>query len=132
MKKKAPWLQYYNGIRHSLDYPDCTMYEAVLKIAREYPDYTALIFMGKSVSYKEMVKRIDSVRVMLENLGVTAGDRIAVCLPNIPQAVYLLYAADSMGAIVSFLHPLSAVGEYVNYIKELDAEYIFALDIPLE
>ena len=127
MKNKAPWLKYYNGIRHSLEYPDVTLFEAVYDIAKKYPDNTALLYMGKEVTYNEFAQNVNVVRCMLEDIGVKAGDRVAVCLPNIPQAVYLLYACDMMGAVASFLHPLSAVGEFCKYFEELDAEYVFAL-----
>ncbi len=126
---KAPWLKHYIDIRPSLEYPPYTLYEAVLSVAKKIPDSNALLYMGKNFTYKDMIERIDEVRVALENLGVKQGDRIMVCLPNIPQAVYLLYAADSMGAITSFIHPLSAIGEYVKYLDQLEAEVIVTLDI---
>ena len=129
MDIKAPWLKYYTDIPHSLEYKDITLYEAVCDAARRSPCSTALIYMNKRLTYRDMVKQIDYTRNMLSLLGVKRGDRIAVCLPNIPQAVYLLYAADSVGAVVSFLHPLSAVGEFVKYITELEARYVFTLDV---
>lgn len=129
MEKKAPWLKYYTDIRHSLEYPTYTLYEAVLSVAKKYPESKALLYMGESFTYRELIDRVDIVRGVLINLGVKQGDRIMVCLPNIPQAVYLLYAADSMGAVASFIHPLSAVGEYVNYLEQLDAKLVVTLDI---
>ena len=129
MEIKAPWLKYYNDIRHSLEYPDYTLYEAVLQVARKHPDCDALLYMGKKFTYKELLERIDKVRVMLENIGVRQGDRIMVCLPNIPQAVSLLYAADSMGAVVCFVHPLSAVGEHIKYLDKLKAKLVVTLDV---
>ncbi|MBE6738517.1 MAG: acyl--CoA ligase [Ruminococcaceae bacterium] len=129
MEIKAPWLKYYTDIKPSLEYPEYTLYEAVLSAAKKSPESIALIYMGTSFTYKDMIERIYKVRVALEKLGVKQGDRIMVCLPNIPQAVYLLYAADSMGAVVSFIHPLSAVGEYAKYLELLEAEVIITLDI---
>lgn len=131
MKNKAPWLQYYEGIRQSLEYPESTLCKAVFDMAEEIPESDALLYMGRKFSFGKFREKINIARVMLENIGVKAGDKVAVCLPNIPQAVYLLYACDMMGAVVSFLHPLSAVGEFVHFIKELDADFIFALDIHL-
>lgn len=128
MELKAPWLKYYDGIKEKLEYPDITMSEAVFDIARKFGDNTALVYMGKKISYREFTRRILRVQSALEAEGLTAGDRIAVCLPNIPQAVYVLYAADRIGAVSSFIHPLSAVGEFIKYIEELDAKFVVALD----
>lgn len=128
MELKAPWLKFYDGIRENLCYPDETISEAVLDAAKKYPHNTALIYMGEKVSYKKMQERIFRVQGMLEKTGLKKGDRLMVCLPNIPQSVYLLYAADRIGAVCSFVHPLSAPMELVKYTMELDAEYIVALD----
>ena len=38
---KAPWLNFYGVVPPHLDYPDCTMYEAVERCAEKYPNYTA-------------------------------------------------------------------------------------------
>ena len=39
---KAPWLKNYGEVPVSLNYPDCSMSEAVFKTADAYADYTAL------------------------------------------------------------------------------------------
>ena len=128
MKLKAPWLKFYDGIRKNLCYRDETISEAVFRVAEKYPQNTALIYMNEKVSYEKLRKNIFRVLEMLKQIGVKKGERLMVCLPNIPQAVYLLYAANHIGAVCSFVHPLSAPMELVKFINELDAEYIFALD----
>ena len=35
---KAPWLAFYGVVPAHLDYPDCTMYEAVERCAEKYPN----------------------------------------------------------------------------------------------
>ena len=42
-----------------LDYPDCTLYEAVERCAQKYPDYPAYVFMGRKTSYRIMVQEIN-------------------------------------------------------------------------
>lgn len=128
MELKAPWLKFYDGIKPNLSYPDTTISEAVLSMAQKHPENTALVFMGRRISYRELKNKVLSARQMLARLGVGRGDRLMVCLPNIPQAVYLLYAADSLGAVCGFVHPLSAVSELARCAKELDAACIAALD----
>lgn len=38
---KAPWLNVYGVVPPHLDYPDCTMYEAVERCAETYPNHIA-------------------------------------------------------------------------------------------
>ncbi len=128
MELKAPWLKFYDGIRQSLSYPDATISKAVLDIAEKYPKKTALIYLGRKIKYCELKEKVLRVQRALEDLGIKEGDRVMVCLPNVPQAVYLLYAADRLGAVCSFVHPLSAAQELARYVRELDAVCIVALD----
>ena len=38
---KKPWFRFYGCVPETLDYPDCTMAEAVENVAKKYPDYIA-------------------------------------------------------------------------------------------
>ncbi len=128
MEIKAPWLKFYDGISYSLSYPDVSISKTVEDIAEKYPKNTALVYMGRKISYCEFIKNVLRVCGILADMGVKAGDKVMVCLPNIPQAVYLLYAADRLGAVCGFVHPLSGVAELARYIRELDAVCVVALD----
>lgn len=128
MEVKTPWTKFYGKVPKHIDYPEFTLSEMVLNVAKLCPKDTALVYMGKNLSYKQLECEILRTQQMLLNIGVRKGDRVAVCLPNIPQAVYLLYALDRMGAVAAFVHPLSAPLEIVRYLKELDAVCVIALD----
>lgn len=129
MELSAPWLKYYDGIPSTLNYPDKSMADAVFDSARRHPDKPALIFNNKTISYKKLVSRIQRIASSLLALGVSRGDTVAVCLPNIPQTVYALYAVNHIGAVASLLHPLSAVTELKLYLKELNCKTVITLDI---
>ena len=65
---KAPWLNVYGVVPPHLDYPDCTMYEAVERCAETYPNHTAYVFMGRKTTYRAMAAEIDlCARALKEN-----------------------------------------------------------------
>lgn len=128
MEQFAPWLKFYDNISKSHEYPKMNLWEAVRRIACKYPQYTALIYMNRKITYKEMTERIDCVQSGLRKCGVKKGDRVIVSLPNTPQAVYLLYALNSIGAVACFVHPLSAFKEIAEYIKITQSNSIVMLD----
>ncbi len=111
-----------------LDYPDGTLYEAVERCARQYPDYTAYIFMGRRTSYRAMVREIDLCARALKAIGVRPGDRITVALPNCPQAVTIFYAINLVGAVANMIHPLSSEKEIEFYLKESGSIFAVTLD----
>ena len=56
----APWTKYYGNTPAHLDYPHKTMFELLTETAKQYPNYTAYVFMGKKTSYADFMKRIDA------------------------------------------------------------------------
>lgn len=127
MEPSAPWRRFYGEVKANLEYPEITLWEAVYCVACKYPQYTALVYMNRKITYKEMVKRIVDIQAGLEEWGVKKGDRVTVCLPNIPQAVYLLYALNRMGAVACFVHPLASPEEVENYINLAESEFVVML-----
>lgn len=106
------WLQYYpSWTPHSLDYGDTTLldiYDNNLAINADKP---ATYFFGKRQSYADLDKQVRSAAAGLRALGVRAGDRVAICLPNCPQHVAAYYAVLKLGAIVVEHNPLYTAHE---------------------
>lgn len=124
----TPWLSSYGEVAPHLDYSEKSMSACVLETAKNDPDFPALSFMGRKIPYKELAVHIDEVARAFYALGVRKGQRVMVCLPNVPQAVYCLYGLNRIGAIASMVHPLSAVGELSFYLDEASCDVAVTLD----
>ena len=125
---KTPWMKNYGGIPFHISYPEGTMCQAVFDTAEKYPDDPALSFMGQDITYKKLKENIILTAKSFCAAGITEDDRVTICLPNIPQAVYALYALNLIGAVASMIHPLSAEGEIAFYLKETASECVVTLD----
>lgn len=125
---KTPWITSYGDCRFNLQYPSGTICESVLKTADQVPNQTALSYMGRKIPFKVLKSKILQTANALYALGVREGDRVTVCLPNLPQAVYSLYALNYLGAIASMIHPLSAEKEIVFYLQTVKSKYCIGLD----
>ncbi len=125
----APWLKSYGDVKFNLKYPDCSLSKRVYQTAAKHPNTVALTFQGKKITYKELVANVDLTAKSLSALGVKKGDRVTVCLPNMPQAIYSFYAINRIGAIASMIHPLSAVGEIEFFLNEVSSEYVVTVDL---
>lgn len=124
----TPWLESYGEVPSNLDYSEKTMSEAVLDTASREGDFPALSFMGRKISYKSLAENIDLVARAFYSIGVRAGQRVLVCLPNVPQAIYCLYGLNRIGAVASMVHPLSAEAEIAFYMNEASCEIAVTLD----
>lgn len=68
-------------------------------------DKIALTFFGKNITYKEMFEEIDKFAKAFKEYGITKGDYVSVCLPNVPEVVYIKYALNKIGATASLIDP---------------------------
>jgi len=102
--------------------------EAVLSASKENPGKTALNFMGINISCKKLMKKTEALAFAFYSLGLRKGDAALIFLPNIPQAVYALYALNRIGAVSAFASPLSAEAEIETYINKTKPKLVVALD----
>ncbi|MFI3312652.1 MAG: class I adenylate-forming enzyme family protein [Eubacteriales bacterium] len=124
----APWLNFYGDIPANLEYPALSMYQMVARTAQKFPSNIAYDFMGKKISYPQLVKRLDWTAKALVELGIQKGDRVTICMPNCPQAVDCFYALNRLGAVSTMIHPLSAPSEILFYIQNSKSKAILTLD----
>ncbi len=125
---KRPWLSSMGGVPASLDYFQGSMVEMLENNARRYPNSIAFDFMGKSTTYKEMVANIEKCARSLRTIGVRENDRVTVAMPNCPQAIYMFYGLNMIGAVANMVHPLSSEKELEFYINESESVTVVTLD----
>ncbi|MCQ2982586.1 MAG: AMP-binding protein [Treponemataceae bacterium] len=115
---KTPWYSSYGKVQPHLEYSDRSMVDEVFLQAEKYGDYTAYSFMGSSATYSKLAMQITRCAKALKALGIKAGDKVTVCLPNCPQAVQLFYAINMIGGVASMIHPLSSEQEIAFYLND--------------
>ena len=125
---KMPWAGHTEDIPLHLDYFEGSMFDAVKKAAEQYPEYTAFTFMGKSTSYRTLIEEIEKCARALKTIGVRENDKVTIALPNCPQAIYMFYAVNLVGAVANMVHPLSAEKEIEFYLNESESVTAITLD----
>ena len=125
---QTPWVKNLGDVPAHLDYFQGSMYEAVERIARQNPNAVAFDFMGRSTTYKKMIEEIQRCAKSLRTIGVREGDCVTIAMPNCPQAIYVFYAANLIGAIANMVHPLSSEKEIEFYINESKSVTVVTLD----
>ena len=102
-----PWItSYAEGVPEDLPPVTGSLVDIVAASARDYPDAPALQFFGRETSYRDLQGAIDRAAAGLKALGVGAGDRVAIVLPNCPQHIVAFYAILRLGAIAIEHNPL--------------------------
>jgi len=102
-----PWTaSYAEGVPADLPEVTGSLLDIVDASARDYPDAPALQFFGRTTSYRQLEDAIGRAAAGLRLLGVSAGDRVAIVLPNCPQHIIAFYAILRLGAVVVEHNPL--------------------------
>ena len=125
---KMPWAPYVGELPLYLEYFEGSMFDKVAGIAEQYPNNVAFDFMGKSTTYREMVREIERCAKALKTIGVRENDKVTIAMPNCPQAIYMFYAVNLIGAIANMIHPLSAEKEIEFYLNESESVTAITLD----
>jgi long-chain acyl-CoA synthetase len=102
-----PWTRHYSpGVPASLKLPEGSLVDLMDSSVRRYGKKTALVFFGARTSYRDLGIAINKAAAGLRKLGVRAGDRVALVLPNCPQHIIAFHAALRLGAVVVEHNPL--------------------------
>ena len=125
---KIPWDKSRGELPPAGEYFNGTMYEKIEETAKKYPLVVALDFMGKHITYRAMIDQINQCAKSLRVLGIREDDRVTIAMPNCPQAVYMLYAVNLVGAVANMIHPLSAEKEIENYLNMSGSVMVVTLD----
>lgn len=128
--ERIPWAKasIESDIPLNLEYFDGSMFEAVERIAKQYPNQIAFDFMGKSTTYKKMIENIEDCAKALRTIGIRENDCVTIAMPNCPQALYMFYAVNLVGGIANMIHPLSAEKEIEHYLNASNSVLAVTLD----
>jgi long-chain acyl-CoA synthetase len=125
-----PWLNFYDDeIPDELVIPSLTLPDLLHNAAEKYPKQIATIFLGARMNYRQLKQQVDRLTASLHNLGIGKGDRVAIMLPNCPQAIIAYYATVSLGAVTVMTNPLYVERELEHQWGDAEVETVISLDI---
>ena len=109
--------------------PNRSLYEEILKSAKAVPNDVALYYFNEKIKWNRFIYRINQFAHGLKEDGVKQGDVVTLLLPNIPEAIYMMYAISQIGAIVNPLHPLLPKAEVIRTIEQTKSKFLYCLQI---
>jgi len=130
MEAKRPWHAHYpQDLAFWPEFEKRTLSQALKKTAAGFPDSIALDLLGKRIPYRELHQLVGRFAQGLKNLGVAAGDKVALLLPNIPQVVVANFAIWRLGAVTAPANPLYTERELLHQLNDSGATVIVTLDL---
>ncbi|HEX6911510.1 MAG TPA: class I adenylate-forming enzyme family protein [Longimicrobium sp.] len=82
-----------------------TLADSLALRVNEDPRRPFVAFEDRRLTYAQVDAQADALAAALHELGIEAGDRIALTLPNWPEFVVSAFAAAKLGAVIVPLNP---------------------------
>ena len=99
-------------------------------LLRYRDDHVALIFQGEAeqvrkVTYKELYNEVAQLAKSLKDMGVQVGDRVVGFVPNMPEAIFAMLAATSLGATWSSCSPDFGIKGVLDRFGQIKPKVLF-------
>jgi long-chain acyl-CoA synthetase len=130
MTDPRPWhASYAPDVPISLEpYPNASVFSLLQNATAGFPTRPALAFFGAKMSYQALLGEVERFSAVLAGLGVHAGDRVGLILPNSPEYVIAWYACQRIGAVVVGNNPLYTEREMEFQLKDAGIRVVVVLD----
>ena len=127
--ESKPWLKSYDkGVPKNVNYEEFTMPDYLEKSAKDFPDSTAMVFVGYKLTYRQFKDQVDRFAACLTEFGINKGDAVSVLLPNCIPCVVAYYAILKIGAIVVMNNPLYSDPELEHQFKDSESKALITID----
>jgi acetyl-CoA synthetase len=83
---------------------------------------------SRSITYAELTAEVKRAANLLTSLGIRAGDRVAIYLPMIPEAVIAMLAVARIGAVHSVVFGGFSAESLRSRIDDADAKLVITAD----
>jgi long-chain acyl-CoA synthetase len=128
--QRKPWLKSYEkGVPETIRYEEICMPDILDRTAKQFPERTALIFQGFTLSFRKLKDMVDRFAACLTAFGVKQGDAVAILLPNTIPCVVAYYAILKAGGIVVMNNPLYSDPELDHQFNDSGSKVLITLDL---
>ncbi|HUT50673.1 MAG TPA: long-chain fatty acid--CoA ligase [Alphaproteobacteria bacterium] len=127
---KHPWVKSYPpGLKWDTEIPERRLYALMDHAVERFAKNDAVDFLGKTMTYGDIGDHVDRMAKGLQAMGVHAGVKVGLFLPNTPYGVIGFFAILKAGGTVVNYNPLYAERELLYQIDNSETDYLVTLDL---
>lgn len=124
-----PWLKWFTQEQLDFEFAPMSMYQMMYQHNKGHEHEIALSYFGKRITYGELFAHVDETSRALLAMGVKKGDVVMMSLPNIPEASYVFYAVNRIGAVLNTFDPRTSVEVIKQDILESKGNILIVVDV---
>lgn len=123
------WLKYYaeeavNYFNYVNNGNERSIFWHIKESNSERLNFIALEYFGIKISYQKLFQEIETLAKALKANEIGKGDFVTLCLPNIPEMVYFIYALNRIGATACLVDPRTNAEGILQRVNESNSKII--------
>ncbi|MGE0658669.1 MAG: AMP-binding protein [Reyranellaceae bacterium] len=97
---------------------------AISAIAERFSDRNALSFHGRRWTFRQVKREVDVASARLASLGLRRQEKVALWMPNRPEAIWYWLGAAQMGCVAVFLNTRLTRDEVAYQLSQSDSRVL--------
>mgnify|MGYP001380111166 CR=1 FL=1 len=131
-RRDYPWLRSYpKNVDWHQQFKAAPLFEVMDHAVARFGSRPCTTFLGRTLSYAEIGRRVDRAAAGLQMLGVKKGIKVGLFLPNCPTFIIYYYAILKAGGTVVNYNPLYTLEELTFQVRDSETELMVTLDLKL-
>lgn len=130
MELRYPWLKRYpKATRWDATFSPRPIFAFLDNAVARFPDNPCTTFLGRTLTYADIARKVESASAGLQRLGVRKGTKVGLFLPNSPTFIIYYYAILKAGGTVVNFNPLYTLEELSFQARDSETELMITLDL---
>jgi long-chain acyl-CoA synthetase len=105
-----------------------SLYKAISNTEKKHPTNNALLFMGKYLTYEELLRKVDLFANGINQMGIKEGEVITMALPNVFEAIISFYGVNKLGIISHMVHPITPILQMRKFMQTTKSKTLIIMD----
>lgn len=102
-----------------------TLSQVLDQTAKKFPDRPAILYEGRTISYRDLAGEVDRLAAGLVKLGIEPGDKVAIWMSNVPEWIAAYFAIAKVGAVVVPMNTRYKTHEVEYILGNAEAKAVF-------
>lgn len=128
LKKKISKLKKITDVENILP-NKMTAYSFLKECSKNRMNLNAINYLGKEITYGELIKKIDIISKSFLEFGVKPGEIVSMSMLTTPESIISFYALNKIGAIVHMINVTHSHDEIVKDLIETNSKVYIINDI---
>ena len=109
-------------------YTKRTLGDTLIATQKRHGEKTAIIYNGNKWNYTQFKIQVDNISKSLIELGIVAGDNIAIWMTNRPEWIFIMYGVIQIGACIVPLNTRYRTDDLGYALEQSNSKLIFLLE----